>query len=150
MHVIRTGSQVVENFKNGEHYWNVMQFSRGKEERFKVPGLFQARLAESVGNVVYCSGRAWIGAWTIPALLWKDTILTKHLQSKNNFLEVSKSQELSSGPMGFCYHESQDIGLGSGTYSYTPQRLPGASWNRWSKRAWRELWTWPEMCLYKV
>lgn len=39
-----------------------MQFSTGKGERFKIPELFQARLAELVGNVVYCSRKAWMEA----------------------------------------------------------------------------------------
>lgn len=44
-----------------------------------------------------------MGTGTIPALLSKDDVLTKHLQNKNNFIEVSGSQELSSGVIDFCY-----------------------------------------------
>lgn len=77
--------------------------------------LFQDRLSETVGNVGYCSRKAWMGTGTIPALLSKGNALSKHMQNKTNFIEVSGSQELSSGAIDFCYHGSQDTGLAPGT-----------------------------------
>lgn len=62
VHVIRTGSQATENFVSGEHGWIVMRFSREKEEKCKILGLFQTGLVGSVGNVMCCSRRGGVGA----------------------------------------------------------------------------------------
>lgn len=122
--LIITGSQVNRKLLKWETLsCNTVFQGKGRET---VPELFQARLAGTVGNVGYCSRKAWVGAWTIPALLSKGDVLTKHLQNKNNFIEVSESWELNSGTINSCYHGSQDTGLASGT---------GTPWNWWSRHA---------------
>lgn len=65
-HVIITGSQVIQNFKSGEHCWTVMRFFQGKGREVQSMLFISSQTGWINGE---CSGKAWMVPWTLPALL---------------------------------------------------------------------------------